>query len=313
MGSTRVARRTGPYAASSPTASSADAPTTIGTIPPTSRRSTIVAARRLLQNAAGRPRLTPVSRSSNACFSIMRTTSPRVARRHPHADLFRPTRDGVSQQPVEANRSQQRARGTEESPQDRQQPLGHDGGIHLLRQRGHASHRGAEHLGDDPPRVCGDGGRPDIRPHRELGGSSRHCRKDVDRRRRRVADLVILRVAGDADDLVWLAFVLEPYVPANRITAGEIVPRNRLVDDDAARLFEVDAAKIPSGQQRRSVGGEIIRRDPIDCRPALVPRGFVEALGLQEAARRPGRNRRNTARRNRASRQELPAGVARSR
>jgi hypothetical protein len=106
----------------------------------------------------------------------------------------------------------------------------------------------------------------------------------VDGGRGRKPNVVVLRVASDANDLVGIALILEPDVTSERITAGEVLPRERLIDDDTARLIHVGVAKVASGQEWRAVGEEIVRRHGIEGHTPPVVRRLVESFDPEERA-----------------------------
>jgi hypothetical protein len=121
------------------------------------------------------------------------------------------------------------------------------------------------------------------------------------------ASLMSLRVASDADDLVGIALVLEPDVTPERIAAREVLPRERLIDDDTARLIHVGVAKVASGQEWRAVREEIVGRHN-SAIPAASCTGRRILRPAGSGSLRRG-HRRRPARRNRTARNRLRRGT----
>ena len=168
-------------------------------------------------------------------------------------DLPRALHNRIAQRAVQPDGRQHQPDHGEEAGEHREQSLAHERTIDqrlLRRDRRHAQERrGGTHFFAQP-----GGDRPRIAGHADVQGAEALQREqDVDRRRRRLAQ-VVANIRHDADDLVRRARPAEVRIEqaADRRLATEVALREGFVDDDDGGSLgvEIAADEAPSGEDR---------------------------------------------------------------
>ena len=295
IGSTRDARRAGRYAASRPTSTipPATAAKVAGSSAPTPNRR--LRSARVDAAATASPMSDPHQQHPRPLPHHHPLHPPRLrAERHAHADLPGPLGDDVRQHPVlphgaeddgeQGDHAQRQHGERERQPRVGGEPRHGVGPVHR---------RAGRHLAHQRPDLGRDRLRPRRLHHVRRGGDHPvggrlPDERIVDRRRRRVAEVVLHHVFHHADDGLPDGDLLPLEPPPDRRLPRPEQVRRRAVDDHVPQVGElVRLGERPAREQPDPHGREVVARDRGEAQPH-APAGLARPLGREEPARRRG-------------------------